>query len=101
MSLPPWIEPEREGSSSRIEIHAVPGARADAFAGVHGHRLKVRVSAPPEDGRANEAIRILIARTLGVAPREVELLRGATSRAKTFRIGLDARTVADRVGRAV
>lgn len=101
MTLPPWIHPEGDGSATRLEIHAVPGARSAGLAGAHGDRLKIRVSAPPEGGRANDAIRALLASTLASPLREVELIRGASSRAKSFRIGLDPATVADRLGRAV
>jgi uncharacterized protein (TIGR00251 family) len=99
--LPPWIHPEGDGSATRLEIHAVPGARSDGLAGSHGDRLKVRVSAPPEGGRANDAIRALLAAVVAAPLREVELVRGASSRVKSFRIGLDPATVADRLGRAV
>lgn len=76
----------------------MPGAARDALAGVHGDRLKIRISAPPEDGRANAALRELLAAALGVAARDIELLRGASSRSKTFRVVLDPATVAGRLG---
>lgn len=101
MTLPPWLHPDGDGTASRLEIHAVPGARIDGLAGIHGDRLKVRVSAPPEGGRANGAIRGLLAAALGVPPREVELVRGGTSRTKAFRVRLDPATVAARLGGAV
>ncbi len=67
-----------------IRVKAVPGARRDEIVGLLGDRLKVRVSAPPEGGRANAAIAACLAEALGVAPRAVELEHGATSPQKTF-----------------
>jgi uncharacterized protein (TIGR00251 family) len=72
------------GDDLEIRVKAVPGARRDGIAGSLGDHLKVRVSAPPEGGRANEAIAGVLAAALGVAPREVELVQGATSARKIF-----------------
>ena len=84
-----------------IPIKAVPGARRDEVVGMLGERLKVRVSAPPEDGRANKAICTLIAAALGVKPRQVEVVAGSTSPEKTLRIeGADPHAVARLLGRA-
>jgi uncharacterized protein len=60
----------------RIAIKAVPGASRDQIAGPLGDRLKVKVAAAPEDGKANDAICRLLARTLGLAPRSVEVESG-------------------------
>lgn len=49
-------------------------------------RLRVRVAAPPDKGRANTAVVKLLAETLNVAPKDIEVVRGATSRAKTVQI---------------
>jgi uncharacterized protein YggU (UPF0235/DUF167 family) len=58
--------------------------------GRHGDALKVRVAAPPEKGRANDACTALVAELAGVAPTAVELTAGATSRAKRFTVrGVD------------
>ncbi|MEZ6234912.1 MAG: DUF167 domain-containing protein [Phycisphaerales bacterium] len=70
----------------RLHVKAVPGASRDQVAGVLGDRLKVRVAAPPEGGKANKAICALIARALGVKPGDVELVAGHTSPEKTLRV---------------
>ncbi len=69
-----------------VRIKAVPGAKRDEIVGPHGDRLKVRVSQPPEGGRANAAIVALIARAAGVAEREVTLVSGAASAMKVLRV---------------
>ena len=74
-----------------LRIHVQPGAGRSAVVGRHGDALKVRVAAPPVEGRANEAARSLLADALGVPSDDVELTSGQSSRAKRFRLkGLDA-----------
>ncbi len=73
-------------SEARIPIKAVPGARRDEIAGMLGNRLKVRVSAPPEGGKANAAICALIAAALGLRARQVEIVAGHASPEKTVRV---------------
>lgn len=77
-----------------IRIKAVPGASRDAVAGMLGDRIKIRVSAPPEGGKANKAIESLIARELGVKPSQVAVVAGTTHPEKTIRVtGADAATL--------
>ena len=74
-----------------LRIHTQPGAGRSAVVGRHGDALKIRVAAPPVDGRANDAARALLADTLGVPEADVELTSGQSSRSKRFRLkGLDA-----------
>lgn len=74
-----------------LRIHVQPGAGRSAVVGRHGDALKVRVAAPPVEGRANEATRALLAEALGVPESDVELTSGQSSRSKRFRLnGLDA-----------
>lgn len=63
-----------------IECWVVPGASRTEVAGVHGDALKVRVAAPPEGGRANDAVVGLLSELCGWP---AELTRGVTSRSKT------------------
>lgn len=79
------IQSDGEGGSL-LRIKAVPGARREAIAGVLGDRLKVRVAAPPERGRANRAIEALVARILGLKARDVCVASGLTSPDKTLHI---------------
>ena len=70
----------------RLAVRVTPGARAEAL-DVTGGRLLAKVRAKPEDGKANDAVRDLLADALGIAPSRITLLRGATSREKQFRVG--------------
>jgi len=67
-----------------LSVRAQPGARRDAIVGEHAGMLKVAVSAPPDKGRANEAIIEVLAEALGIKRSQIELVTGATSRQKEF-----------------
>ncbi|MBN2582376.1 MAG: DUF167 domain-containing protein [Planctomycetes bacterium] len=69
-----------------LPVKVVPGASRDRIAGLLGVRLKVTVSRPPEKGAANKAVAQVLARALGLKPRDLELVAGQTSPEKTFRI---------------
>jgi uncharacterized protein (TIGR00251 family) len=72
--------------SATIAVRLVPRARADEIAGRRGDALLVRVTAPPVDGRANEALCRLLARRLGVAAGRVSVVRGRGARDKLVRV---------------
>ncbi len=81
----------------RLAVKVVPGARRDRIVGWLDDALKVSVGAPPERGKANEAVATLLAETLGV---EVRLLLGRSSRRKVFEVaGLDGAQVRERIER--
>ena len=73
--------------SARIEVVVRPRAKR---AGIEGRRadgrLKLAVAAPPEDGRANEAVAELLAESLGVKARDVAVVRGQRSRQKLVEV---------------
>ena len=70
-----------------LAIHAQPGSKRSAVAGVvpeaRGEALKVRLAAPPVEGRANEELVTLLAESLGVPRRSVTVVKGGTSRHKS------------------
>jgi uncharacterized protein (TIGR00251 family) len=70
-----------------VRVHVQPGAGRTAVVGRFGDALKLKVGAPPEGGRANEAVATLLATTLGVGRDAVNLTSGASSRTKRFRVG--------------
>lgn len=71
----------------RLFLRVTPGARAEGIEIASG-RLLVKVRAKPEDGKATDAVRDLLAAALEIAPSRLELLRGATSREKQFRVSV-------------
>ena len=76
---------------SRLAVRVQPGAKRNALLGrLPGGGWKVAVSAPPEDGRANEAVVELLSELLGVRRRQLVVARGASSRSKWIELtGLD------------
>ena len=77
---------DEEDDAILVRVYVQPNASRPGFAGVHGDAIKVRVTAPPEHGRANDAVVALLADTLGVPARDVTLVRGARSRRKVLRV---------------
>jgi uncharacterized protein (TIGR00251 family) len=67
-----------------VRVH--PGARRNSVAGVHAGALKISLTTPPVDGRANEALIAFLAEALGLPKARIGLLGGATSRSKSLRI---------------
>ena len=76
-----------EGDDSVVLfVHVQPGAGRSGVVGRHGSALKVRVAAAPEGGRANTATAELLAETFAIKPAQVELVSGASSRSKQFKL---------------
>lgn len=76
----------RDGEDWLLHLHVQPGAKTTAVAGRHGDSLKIRIAAPPVEGKANEALIAFIAAQLGVPKRAVCVDKGGTSREKTLRV---------------
>lgn len=77
-------------SVARIAVRVQPRARRDEIAGERAGALVVRVTAPPADGRANDALCRLLAARLRIAPGRVRVVRGAGSRDKVVEVdGID------------
>lgn len=72
-----------------LDLQVVPRASRESLGPVHGDRLKLHVSAPPVDGAANEAVRALLARLLGVPRGQVTISAGLTGRKKTVTVAGD------------
>jgi len=69
-----------------LRVRVTPRAARDEVVGWDGDLLHVRVTAPPADGKANQACRELLARALGVAKSQIQLVQGAHHREKVFRV---------------
>nr|WP_315261941.1 DUF167 domain-containing protein [uncultured Limnohabitans sp.] len=91
MTLPPttYLRPEKTGAVI-VNIHVIPNASRTQADGEHDGALRVRLHAPPVDGKANLALTAWLADTLGIAKREVELIRGQTSKRKQLRVSAAA-----------
>src|SRR5580704_6393559 len=88
------ISPHAEGCV--LSVRAQPGARKNAVMGEQAGALKIAVTAPPEDGRANQAITELLREWLNLKRSQVELASGPTSRNKLFLIrGLNVTRLAE------
>jgi uncharacterized protein (TIGR00251 family) len=71
------------GPSTRLRLRVSPGATRSEVVGRHGEGWKVRVGAPPESGKANEALLELLAATFEISRSRLEITSGRTSRDKT------------------
>ncbi len=88
MEVAEWLRP----SSGRIllAVKVIPGASRSGLAGLRDGALLLRVAAPPEKGKANDELRALLARALGLPKSEIVLVSGANSRRKTLSLPLSA-----------
>ncbi len=82
--MPP-IDDDGQGGV-RVAVKVVPGASRNEIAGVLGDRVKIRVAAAPEDGKANRAVCALIAKAVGVKKSAVTVLSGASAAEKVIGI---------------
>ncbi len=82
---PSWRRQDSDGAVV-LDIHVIPRASRTQPDGVYDGALKVRLHAPPVDGQANQALIEWLADTLGIAKRDISVLRGTTARRKQLRI---------------
>jgi len=82
--MKPWLTVQPSGI--RLTLHVQPGARKSEVAGEHGDALKIRLAAPPVDGKANDCLIGFLADCLDVPKARVVLESGATSRTKRVRV---------------
>lgn len=87
-----WLVADDDGVTLRLHIQ--PGAKKTEVVGLHGEALKIRLAAPPVDGKANACLIAFLADRLGLAKSAICLVSGDTSRAKRVRIsGVDPASV--------
>jgi uncharacterized protein (TIGR00251 family) len=77
-----------------LQLSVMPNAKRTEVDGLHDGALRVRLAAPPIDGRANEALVAWLAKSLGIPKRDVEMLRGESSRRKQVAIAVSLETAA-------
>ncbi len=94
--IPAFLRADAEGVLLSVKLQ--PRASANEIGEALGNELRIRVTAPPVDSAANEALVRFLAEALDCPRRDVELVRGQTSRHKLIRVrGLPAETVAARL----
>ena len=76
----------RDDADLILDCHLQPKASRDEFAGLHGERVKIRLTAPPVDGKANAQLLAFLATAFSVGKNQVSLESGLQSRQKRVRI---------------
>ncbi len=82
-----------------LHLRVKPGARRNEILGVHSGALKLGVVTRPEKGKANRGVLKLLAKILDLAPSEIELIAGNTSRDKTILVPLSAAQIENKLGK--
>jgi len=96
MALPAWLSDGADGAE--MAIYVQPGAKSTEVSGEHDGALKLRINAPPVDGKANAAVITFLAERCGVSKSKVTLLSGDTNRRKRLRItGMTAEKVLEQL----
>ena len=80
-----WFRLTAAGGAT-LSLHVQPGAQKSECAGLHGEALKIRLAAPPVDGKANEALLRFLAQRLAIPRQQISLKSGQTSRQKVIEI---------------
>ena len=75
-----------QGGNLILSCHLQPGASLSEWAGEHGEAIKIRIKAPPVDGKANAALTAFLAKEFGVSKRSVSILSGELNRRKRVEI---------------
>jgi uncharacterized protein (TIGR00251 family) len=76
----------RNGETITLTLHVQPGAKRSEIVGLHGEALKIKLAAPPIEGRANDALLKFVAELFAVPLRNVELRQGGQSRHKVVAV---------------
>lgn len=85
----PWCTENLDGSIT-LRFHVQPAAKLTGFAGIQGGSARIRLTAPPADGKANAMLLAFLAAAFGVPRRSVTLVRGDAGRSKTVHIAAPA-----------
>lgn len=83
---------------AKITVSVQPGARKTEISGFRDGILRVKVSAPPVEGKANQALIKLLGNTLGIAKSNISIIKGTAGRLKTVEVdGMDTATLSDKI----
>jgi hypothetical protein len=92
-----WLH--SDGNDVILNLHIQPGAKKTEIVGPHGDALKIRLAAPPVDGKANAALVAFIAAKVGAGRTAVAVISGQTARAKRVHVaGISAEEVMKELG---
>ena len=95
-----WMNETPNGLDVRIK--AVPRAAKNEIQGLHDGALKIRLTTPPVDGKANQALIKFLSKTLSISKSQIELAQGETSRHKIVKItGLSKETLIRKIEEAM
>ncbi|EGI76260.1 DUF167 domain-containing protein [Hylemonella gracilis] len=89
-----FLRAQKDGSVL-VDLHVMPNASRTQIQGLFDGALKVRLQAPPVDGKANEALRVWLAKTLSIPNSSVTLQHGATARRKQLHVAAHSAVTAD------
>lgn len=81
-----WLNPDPAAGRVTLTLHIQPGARKSEFAGLHGNALKIRISAPAVDNKANAALIEFLSKALNIPRSTIAIRHGATGRRKVVEI---------------
>jgi len=73
-------------STHKLVVHVIPRSAADKIVGIVDGRVRIKVAAPPVEGKSNKRVIEILSRTLGVPKSRITILRGHKSRIKTLAI---------------
>lgn len=81
---------------SRITVRVIPNASRSEIVGREGTTWKIRLAAPPVDGKANEALIRFVADALDLAPSEIDIIKGHSSKTKILSVPMVEEDIVDR-----
>lgn len=82
-----WLQKTKDGFV--IKIHIVPNSSKTQIVGQHGDKLKIKIKAPPVDGKANEEIIQFFCKKFGLKKNQAELVTGHTSKSKNILLRIE------------
>ena len=95
-----WLNEKANGLNVRLRI--IPRASKNEIQGVHDGALKVRLTSPPIDGKANQALIKFMSKTLSISKTQIELIQGQAGRLKIVRItGISKRVLIRKTDEAI
>ena len=99
ISYPSWLRCEQDHAV--LNVLVVPRSSKNILVGEHLGRLKIKLTSPPVDGKANEALLIFLAKVLDIPQRELRIIRGETSKQKSVAVFVPVEEVLCRIQKRI